>query len=88
MFGGRSELEQLKLIFTMLGQPSDDIWNGFSKLPHAKSINTSQFPLYSSLRQHYKILTESGIDLMAKLLTYDPKKRISCVDALKHPFFK
>ncbi|TIB63136.1 hypothetical protein E3P77_03636 [Wallemia ichthyophaga] len=87
LFGGRSELEQIKLIFSLLGQPSEDIWRGFNKLPHAKSINTSQFPLYSSLRQHYKILSDKGLDLMSKLLAYDPKKRISCADALEHPYF-
>ncbi|TIA87852.1 hypothetical protein E3P99_02907 [Wallemia hederae] len=87
LFGGRSELEQIKLIFTTLGQPSEDVWKGFNQLPHAKSINTSQFPLYSSLRHHFKILSDKGIDLMSRLLAYDPKKRISCEEALEHPFF-
>jgi serine/threonine protein kinase len=33
-------------------------------------------------------LDDNGIDLLKKLLEYDPEKRISAADALEHPFFK
>jgi enoyl-[acyl-carrier protein] reductase II len=33
-------------------------------------------------------LDANGIDLLKKLLCYDPEKRISAADALEHPFFK
>jgi serine/threonine protein kinase len=31
---------------------------------------------------------EDAADLLSKLLTWVPNERISCHDALKHPFFK
>jgi cell division cycle 2-like protein len=33
-------------------------------------------------------LSETGLDLLQKLMTYDPSKRISAEEALKHPWFK
>jgi serine/threonine protein kinase len=33
-------------------------------------------------------LDEAGIDLLYKLLTYDPTQRISAISALKHEYFK
>lgn len=34
------------------------------------------------------MLTESGMDLLRALLTYDPKARVSCEEALKADFFR
>jgi cell division cycle 2-like protein len=33
-------------------------------------------------------LTDVGLDLLQKLMTYDPAQRISAEEALKHPWFK
>ncbi|KAI8971470.1 kinase-like domain-containing protein, partial [Mycotypha africana] len=35
---GRSEIDQLDKIFKLLGTPTEEIWPGFSELPHAKNI--------------------------------------------------
>lgn len=32
-------------------------------------------------------LSEVGLDLLNQMLKYDPKKRISAEEALKHPWF-
>ncbi|OBZ88860.1 Cyclin-dependent kinase 11B [Choanephora cucurbitarum] len=84
---GRSEIDQLDRIFKLLGSPTEETWPGFSELPHAKNISPSYSP-FSSLRSKFVNLTQAGLDLLSKLLTYDPSKRITAEEALNHPFFK
>ncbi|CAM9832437.1 unnamed protein product, partial [Hapterophycus canaliculatus] len=42
MFQGKSEIDQLKLIFGVLGSPTEDRWPGWTKLPGAKSVGWRQ----------------------------------------------
>eukprot|EP01118_Nematostelium_gracile_P012303 TRINITY_DN4478_c0_g1_i1.p1 TRINITY_DN4478_c0_g1~~TRINITY_DN4478_c0_g1_i1.p1 ORF type:complete len:259 (+),score=62.01 TRINITY_DN4478_c0_g1_i1:437-1213(+) len=82
---GMSEMDQLTEIFKLLGSPNDKIWPEFSSLPHAKMVNIQQ--PYSTLRHRFEDLSNEGFDLLERMLTYDPKKRISAREALNHPYF-
>ncbi|KAJ3333324.1 hypothetical protein HDU76_009296 [Blyttiomyces sp. JEL0837] len=86
MAPGKGEIDQLSKIFKLLGTPNDRIWPGFSELPSAKTVNFAKQPFHS-LRSRFPYLTESGIDLLSRFLTYDPSKRISAAEALNHPYF-
>lgn len=84
---GKGEIDQVSKIFKLLGKPTEEIWPGFSQLPNAKSFNLNSAQPYSTLRQTFRYVTAHGLDLLSRLLTYDPLKRISAEEALKHPYF-
>ncbi|XP_062116019.1 cyclin-dependent kinase G-2-like isoform X2 [Humulus lupulus] len=93
LFRGKTEVEQLDKIFRTLGTPNETIWPGLSKLPGSKA-NFVKNP-YNLLRKKFPatsfigspVLTDSGFDLLSKLLAYDPEKRITVEAALNHRWF-
>ncbi|GFY91535.1 protein kinase superfamily protein [Actinidia rufa] len=94
LFNGKTEFDQLDKIFRILGTPNETIWPGFSKLPGVK-VNFVKHQ-YNLLRRKFPatsftgspVLSDAGFDLLNKLLTYDPEKRITAEDALNHEWFR
>lgn len=85
LFAGKSEIDQISKIIQTLGTPNEQIWPGYTKLPHSKMISIQQ--PYSYLKEKCKRIDEIGFDLLNKLLTYCPEKRITAEQALQHEFF-
>ncbi|KAI3455035.1 hypothetical protein Pfo_011698, partial [Paulownia fortunei] len=75
----------LKEYILVLGTPDDAAWPGFSSLIGSRLQFVKQ--PYNLLRLT-PILTERGFDLLGKLLTYDPHKRITAEAALNHDWFR
>ncbi|XP_012282419.1 cyclin-dependent kinase 11B isoform X2 [Orussus abietinus] len=87
LFPGDSEIDQLNRIFKELGTPSDRIWPGYSQLPMVQKVGFTHYPV-NNLRQRFSLsLSDLGIELLNKFLTYDPHQRITAEDALKHGYF-
>lgn len=94
LFDGKTELEQLNKIFKTLGTPNDRIWPGCSQLPGIKTTSVHQ--QYNILHKKFPrtsftgapALSDLGLDLLSKLLTYDPAKRITAEEALNHHWFR
>lgn len=94
LFNGKSEIDQLDKIFRALGTPNEKIWPDFVNLPGVK-CNFVKQP-YNKLRDKFPptsfsgrpTLSESGFDLLNRLLTYDPNKRITAEEALRHEWFR
>ncbi|KAJ3338988.1 hypothetical protein HDU93_008811 [Gonapodya sp. JEL0774] len=83
---GRGEIDQISKIFALLGSPDESIWPSWTSLPNARTINFTHVP-QSSLRRKFPYLTQSGLDLLASMLCYDPARRITAEDAMRHPWF-
>ncbi|WBW74158.1 serine/threonine protein kinase Cdk11 [Schizosaccharomyces osmophilus] len=87
LFPGKNELDQLHKIFTVLGYPDEEDWPQYRLLPHANKIKLPTIKTKPRLREVVKNLTANGFDLMERLLSLNPAKRISAKEALQHPFF-
>lgn len=88
LFQGDSEIDQLFRIFRMLGTPNEDSWPGVSALPDYKSsfpnwTNNKIGQLRESLGSY-----DSSVDLLAKIIVYEPARRLSAEQILEHKYFK
>ncbi|BGP41158.1 TFIIH complex serine/threonine-protein kinase subunit kin28 [Rhodotorula kratochvilovae] len=79
-----SDMEQLNMIFTALGTPTEQDWPGFGKLSNGATFE--QKPR-SDLSTLFSAASPEAIDLLQKTLLFDPRKRITAREALHHPFF-
>uniref|UniRef100_A0A1A9VNK1 Protein kinase domain-containing protein n=1 Tax=Glossina austeni TaxID=7395 RepID=A0A1A9VNK1_GLOAU len=85
---GNTEQQQLTLIYQLCGSFSPEVWPGVDEL---ELYNKLEFPknqkrrVKERLRPYVK--DAYGCDLLDKLLTLDPKKRIDADTALNHDFF-
>ena len=85
LFPGDSEIDQLFRIFRQLGTPTEEQWQGVTALTDYKHT----FPQWQPQPlTAVKGLTDPlAIDLLTKMLVYEPSKRISAREALMHPYF-
>ncbi len=74
LFPGDCELQQLLHIFKLLGTPTEDNWPGVTRLR-----DWHEWPQWQpqDLSRVFPTLEADGIDLMKKMMEYDPARRIS-----------
>eukprot|EP01067_Filipodium_phascolosomae_P001333 Filipodium_phascolosomae@DN1902_c0_g1_i1.p1 len=86
LFPGSSEQDQLLKIFRILGTPTEASWPSVIELPEWKT----DFPKLEALPLQSVVpnLEPSGVDLLAKMLQFDPSRRITGRQAMEHPYFK
>jgi renal tumor antigen len=88
LFPGKHEVDQIGRIHAVLGTPSGDVLAQFSRNPNTQI--SLKFPERGPQDFHKlvpKRISEAVIDLMLKLLVYNPQDRMGAADALQHPAF-
>ncbi|XP_054806625.1 protein IMPAIRED IN BABA-INDUCED STERILITY 1 [Prosopis cineraria] len=83
---GRTEVEQLHKIFKLCGSPPEEYWKK-SRLPHATLFRPQQ-PYNSCLRETFKDLPSTCVNLLQTLLSIEPYKRGTASSALSSEYFK
>lgn len=92
---GQGELDQIDLIFKFLGVPTDISWPGYKHLPSSNIFRWKKME-EPTIRQTFptntfsggqSFLDPQGYNLLLKMLTLNPQKRINADEALKHEYF-
>lgn len=88
LFPGSNELDQIHRIHKILGTPSATVVELFKRKGAAHldfNFTPEDGTSLSKLIPHASV---DAVDLMTKMLMYDPSKRISSRDALAHNYFR
>lgn len=90
LFPGDTEHKQLHCIFSMLGFPTEERLPGVTKMRIFSKLTNK--PIYKYKLKDYisndsSKADELAVDLLEKMLLYDPSKRITAAEALNHPYF-
>ncbi|XP_051282186.1 cyclin-dependent kinase 17 isoform X2 [Dicentrarchus labrax] len=87
LFPGSTVEDELHLIFRILGTPTEETWSGITTSEEFKTYN---FPRYQAepLVNHAPRIDSDGHELLAMLLQFEAKKRVSAEEALRQSYFR
>jgi len=90
LFGGDSEIGTIVMIFQLLGTPSEATLPGITTFPHFSKFSPMWPPKAwnASRPEALQRLGRCGVDLVASLLVYDPRRRNPARKVVKHVFFE
>jgi mitogen-activated protein kinase 15 len=86
IFQGKSSLNQIEKVLELVGKPkSEDVESLES--PHAETIlNSLSLFKKKSFQAFFPDASEDALDLLRKLLAFNPNQRITIEEALKHKY--
>lgn len=83
-----TEINMVRLICDKVGTPTEDNWPGVSKL---KGYVTPSEVVPLRPREQwmasYRATGETGVDLLMRMLTLDPRKRVTAEGVLRHEYW-
>lgn len=85
---GKDPENQLELIFSLFGTPSDE---DISAIPNTRSrrmMDRLPKKIPKDLKVIFKGANPKAIDLLKRMLEFNPSKRISVEEALAHPYLE
>jgi len=90
LFPGVNNLDQIFKIFNILGYPSQENWpKGYEKMIELGiKINKVEKNKEISLKSIMRQCDPKLVEIIEKMLQFNPKNRIKCHEILKHEYFR
>jgi serine/threonine protein kinase len=88
LFPGHDYMHQLHLIIEILGTPTNDETNFIVSEKAKAYIRSLPFHKKANFRQMFPHATDLALDLLEKMLSFAPEKRITVDQALAHPYLR
>jgi mitogen-activated protein kinase 1/3 len=88
LFPGKNFGDQLTLIFNVLGTPTVEDYNNVESRDARAYIRRLPFKEQIPYREAFPKASDLALDMLEKLLVFNPIKRINVEEALKHSYLK
>ena len=88
LFPGKHEIDQISRIHNVVGTPSRDVLAKFRQNPNTQISFSFPQRVPQDLHKLLPTMSDTTVDLLTKLLIYNPSDRITAHEALEHPVFE
>jgi len=87
IFQGEDYIDQLRVIFKLIGTPSEEDLQSVNSSDAANFIRRLKHRERKEFSTVFPDASAEAIDLLEKIFVFDPARRITVDEALRHPFF-
>ncbi|CAM40695.1 putative mitogen activated protein kinase [Leishmania braziliensis MHOM/BR/75/M2904] len=86
LFQGKDRVNQLDKIVDLIGTPSDEDISSVGSAAAQKYLKKKGYRPRPDWRQRYPNASVQALDLLRRMLVFNPKQRITVLQAMRHPF--
>jgi mitogen-activated protein kinase 15 len=86
MFPGKSTVHQLELVVEITGRPNKMDIKAIKSKHTAAMLESLAVKPQKSLQSLFPTASVDALDLMSRLLVFNPEKRLSVQEAIRHPY--
>ena len=88
LFPGDNELDEIYKINNILGSPSEELFQKFRKNSSNSNEIKNDYQKGTGIQKYLIHVSPKTVDLINKMLAYDPDKRLTAKQCLNHECFK
>lgn len=88
LFPGDDELDQVNKINQILGSPSDELFEKFVKNSAHRQDFNFEYQKGTGINKFLTHVSSQCVELIQKMLTYDPDLRYTAKQCISHPYFE